>query len=422
MSILRNILRPQGEQRAINNIGGYVDFARGFGPEDADINYAMNLTAYTAGIRLLADTVSTLPVDSYIRRDGVRFPFRPKPAWLVAPDPRNPTQTMQSVVSQIIMSMYSDGNAFVATLRDGAGEVQELRVLDPKRIEVSRGGDGVPVYKIRAANGTYTEVGPNEIKHIPLFRLPGEERGVDLLRANAQALNTGIAIEDFASAYFANGVNPSGILKVGQEQKKEVADGLKEAIRRSQTGSKRWSMMVVTGQVDFQPFQGMDPEQTQLLASRTFTVLQVCRLLRVPPHMLGVQDPGTMSYASVEQQAVAFVRDTVRPLASLIEQALGSLITNPDAFVKFTLEGLLRGASNDRATYLTQLLMQGIISPNEARAIEDLRPIDGGDQFRMPLNEAPNMAVAEARSKADVLNILVGAGVPLEEARRIVGI
>lgn len=419
-SILRNIL-ARDEKRAVNSIGGFVDFARGYGTE-ADLNLAMNLTAYTAGIRLLADTVSTLPVDAYIRRDGVRFPYRPKPAWLMAPDPRNPTQTMQSLISQAIVSLYSDGNAFIATLRDGAGEVQELRVLDPKRIEVRRGADGVPIYKVRQSNETSIEVGPQEIRHIPLFRLPGEERGVDLLRANSQALRTGIAIEDFAAAYFENGVNPSGILKVGSEQKKEVSDGLREAVRRSQTGSKRWSMMVVTGQVDFTEFKGVDPEQTQLLASRTFTVLQVCRLLRIPPHMLGVTDPGAVSYASVEQQSLAFVRDTVRPLASLIETALAAMITNPDAFVKFSLEGLLRGASNDRATYLTQLLTQGIISPNEARAIEDLRPIDGGDQFRMPLNEAPNMAVAEARSKADVLQTLVASGVPLDEARKIVGI
>lgn len=419
MSILRNLL-GQGEQRAVNSIGGYVDFARGYN-DVTDVTLAMNLTAYTAGIRLLADTVSTLPVDSFVRRDGVRYPYRPKPAWLTAPDPRNPTQTMQSLISQAIVSLYSDGNVFVATLRDSSGEVQELRVLDPKRIEVTR-RDGVPVYKIRQSDQSVLEVGPNEIKHIPLFRLPGEERGVDLLRANAQALKTGLAIEDFASAYFENGVNPSGILNVGSEQKKEVTESVKEAVRRSQTGSKRWSMMVVTGQVDFKEFKGVDPEQTQLLASRTFTVLQVCRLLRIPPHMLGVTDPGAASYASVEQQSLAYVRDTVRPLASLLESALGSLITNPDAFVKFSLEGLLRGASNDRATYLTQLLTQGIISPNEARAIEDLRPIDGGDQFRMPLNEAPNMAVAEARSKADVLSTLVSSGIPLDEARRIVGI
>lgn len=417
--LIRSIL-GNGEQRAVGSIGGFVPFNRG-GNVESDIHAAMNLTAYTSGIRLLADTVSTLPVDTYIRRDGVRYPYRPKPSWISAPDPRNQTQTIQSLISQAIVSLYSNGNLFLATLRDASGEVQELRVLNPERVEVSR-VDGVPVYTIRHADGSSVKAGPNEIKHVPLLRLPGEERGVDLLRANAHAIKTGLAIEDFAANYFENGSNPSGIIKVPGEQKKETAEALKDQIRRSQTGSKRWSLLMLSGGAEFQEFRGVDPEQTQLLASRTFTVLQICRLLRIPPYMLSVTDPGAVSYASVEQQSLAFVRDTVRPLAAILESALSSLVTNPDAFVRFSLEGLLRGASNERATFYTQLLTQGVLSPNEVRAFEDLRPIDGGDQFRMPLNEAPNMAVADARAKAEVLASLVSSGIPLSDARRIVGI
>ena len=417
--LIRSILGGD-EQRAIGSIGGFVPFNRG-GGDVTDIHGAMNLTAYTSGVRLLADTISTLPVDTYIRRDGVRFPYRPKPSWLTSPDPRNQTQTIQSLISQAIVSLYSDGNLFLATLRDASGEVQELRVLNPERVEVAR-VDGVPVYTIRHADGSSVKAGPNEIKHVPLLRLPGEERGVDLLRANAQAIKTGLAIEDFAATYFENGSNPSGIIKVPGEQKKETAEALKDQIRRSQTGAKRWSLLMLTGGAEFQEFRGVDPEQTQLLASRTFTVLQICRLLRIPPYMLSVTDPGAVSYASVEQQSLAFVRDTVRPLAAILESALSSLVTNPDAFVRFSLEGLLRGASNERATFYTQLLTQGVLSPNEVRAFEDLRPIDGGDQFRMPLNEAPNMAVADARAKAEVLASLVSSGIPLADARRIVGI
>jgi HK97 family phage portal protein len=421
MSILRRII-GEGETRALNRIGGFLPFDRvPATSSDTDVNAALNLTAYNAGIRLLADTVSTLPIDSYIRRDGVRYPFRPKPIWLTEPDPRNQTQTIQSLLSQMIVSLYTNGNVFVATLRDTSGEVQELRVLNPERVHVQRDADGSPIYTV--TNGKDTVVaGADEIKHIPLLRLPGEERGIDLLRANAQAIRTGLAIEDYANAYFVNGANPSGVVKIPAEQKREVTEALKDQLRHAQTGSKRWSMLLLTGGADFQEFRGVDPEQTQLLASRTFTVLQICRLLRIPPSMLSVTDPGAMSYASVEQQTLAFVRDTVRPLASLLESALGTLITNPDAFVRFGLEGLLRGASADRASFYTQLLQQGIISTNEARALEDLRPIDGGDNYRMPLNEAPSMAVADSRARAEVLDKLVGSGVPLDQARKIAGI
>ena len=422
MSLLRSLLASP-EVRAINRIGGFVPFGRVPPVGDhTDVHQALNLNAYLSGIRLLADTVSTLPVDAYIRQDGVRRAYRPKPNWLVAPDPRNPTQTIQSVVSQAIISLYSDGNAFIATLRDSAGVVEELHVLDPKRVTIRRGADGVPVYVIRHANNTEVEAGPDEIKHVPLIRLAGEERGIDLLRASAGALNTGLAIEDFAANYFSNGASPSGVVTVPSEMKADVAASLRDQLARAQTGGKRWSLMMLTGGADFKEYRGIDPEQTQLLSSRTFTVLQVCRLLRIPPMMLAVTEGNAMSYSSVEQQSLAFVRDTVRPLAALIESALSPLITNPQAFVKFSLEGLLRGASTDRSAFYTQLLSNGVLSVNDVRALEDLRPVDGGDSYRMPLNESPNFALAETKAKADVLASLVSSGVPIEEARRIVGV
>jgi HK97 family phage portal protein len=422
MSVLRRLLES-GEIRAIGRVGGFVPFDRVPPVGDhTDVHQALNLNAYLSGIRLLADTVSTLPVDAYIRQDGVRRAYRPKPNWLTSPDPRNPTQTMQSVISQAIISLYSDGNAFIATLRDDSGEVQELHVLDPKRVTIRRGADGAPVYVIRHANNATVEAGPDEIKHVPLIRLAGEERGIDLLRASAGALNTGLAIEEFAANYFSNGASPSGVVTVPSEMKADVAASLRDQLARAQTGGKRWSLMMLTGGADFKEYKGIDPEQTQLLSSRTFTVLQVCRLLRIPPMMLAVTEGNAMSYSSVEQQSLAFVRDTVRPLAGIIESALSPLITNPQAFVRFSLEGLLRGASADRAAYYTQLLGNGVLSVNDVRALEDQRPVDGGDSYRMPLNEAPNFALAETKAKADVLASLVSSGVALDEARRIVGV
>jgi HK97 family phage portal protein len=422
MSVLRRLLASV-EIRAIGRVGGFVPFDRVPPVGDhTDVHQALNLNAYLSGIRLLADTVSTLPVDAYIRQDGVRRAYRPKPNWLTAPDPRNPTQTMQSVISQAIISLYSDGNAFIATLRDDSGEVQELHVLDPKRVTIRRGADGAPVYVIRHANNATVEAGPDEIKHVPLIRLAGEERGIDLLRASAGALNTGLAIEEFAANYFSNGASPSGVVTVPSEMKADVAASLRDQLARAQTGGKRWSLMMLTGGADFKEYKGIDPEQTQLLSSRTFTVLQVCRLLRIPPMMLAVTEGNAMSYSSVEQQSLAFVRDTVRPLAGIIESALSPLITNPQAFVRFSLEGLLRGASADRAAYYTQLLGNGGLSVNDVRALEDQRPVDGGDSYRMPLNEAPNFALAETKAKADVLASLVSSGVALDEARRIVGV
>jgi len=421
VSILRRVI-PGGDVRAITRIGGYVPFDRIPPLEGNAVDAAMNLTAYQAGIRLLADTMSALPADSFIRRDGERKPYRPKPIWLSKPDPRNETQTFQSLVSQMVLALYTNGNCFLATLRDGSGEVQELRVLPPEKVEIERNADGSPRYLFRKSNNNVEVFTQDQVKHIPLMRLPGEERGVDLLTANKSAILQGVAVEEYAASFFENASNPSGVVSLPPNIKKEDAEAIRDQIKRNTTRSKQWSVAVMSGGASWQSLGGLNAEQAQLLSTRNFTVLQVCRILRVPPFMLGITDPGAMSYNSVEAQSLGFIRDTLRPLASILESALSQLIMSPDAFVKFNMEAMLRGVSADRASFYSSMASSGFISTNEVRKMEDLAPIDGGDFYRTSLSDAPSIVVAELSSKANLLKTLIDAGVELAEARKLVGI
>lgn len=423
MSILRRVLGGNGERRSLTRISGYVPFDRIPSLDgESGVDTAMKLTAFTAGVRLLADSLSSLPVDSFVRRDGERKPYRPKPVWMTKPDPRNETQTFQSLVSQAVVSLYTDGNLFLATMRSSDGEVQELRVLNPAEITIERNADGSPRYLKRTSKGGVEVFTQDEIKHVALMRLPGEERGIDLLTANSQALLQGIAVEDYASAFFENASNPSGVVSLPPTIKPEVAESIRDQIKRNTTKSKQWSVAVLSGGAQWQSLGGINAEQAQLLSTRSFTVLQVCRILRVPPFMLGITDPGAMSYSSVEAQSLGFIRDTLRPLASLLESAFSSLILNEAAFVKFNFEGMLRGEASGRASFYSTMAQAGFISTNEVRKLEDLPPIEGGDFYRTSLADAPSITVAELNSKASLLKGLVDAGIELEEARKLVGI
>jgi HK97 family phage portal protein len=421
VSIIRRIIGAQDE-RAIGRISGYIPFDRIPPLGENAIDAAMNLTAYQAGIRLLADTVSALPADSFIRRDGERKAYRPKPIWLTKPDPRNETQTFQSLVSQMVISLYTNGNCFLATMRSSDGEVQELRVLPPEKVDIERNADGSPRYLYRKANGNVEVFTQDQIKHIPLLRMPGEERGVDLLTANKQAILQGVAVEEYTSAFFQNASNPSGVVSLPPNIKKEDAEAIRDQIKKNTSRSNQWSVAVMSGGASWQSLGGINAEQAQLLSTRNFTVLQVCRILRVPPFMLGITDPGAMSYNSVEAQSMGFIRDTLRPLCTILESALSQLIIAPDAFVKFNMEAMLRGVSADRAAFYSSMASSGFISTNEVRKLEELTPIEGGDFYRTSLADAPSIVVAELNSKANLLKVLIDAGIELEEARKLVGI
>jgi hypothetical protein len=136
----------------------------------------------------------------------------------------------------------------------------------------------------------------------------------------------------------------------------------------------------------------VNPDEAQMLESQKFQVESVARLFRVPPHMIGVTTPGAQSYASIEQNNINFVVHTLRPYIEKIEYAYSTLLPT-EAFLKFNVDGLLRGDYTTRIQGYSIGLQAGFYSVNDVRRFEDLRPVDAGDQFRVPL---ANINLAEA--------------------------
>jgi hypothetical protein len=128
-----------------------------------------------------------------------------------------------------------------------------------------------------------------------------------------------------------------------------------------------------------------------------------------------------MSYNSVEQQNLAFVQYTLRPLVEMIERPLSTLILLPDAFVKFSMDSILRGTTKDRYDTYRVGLQEGWLNVNDIRKFEDFSPIDSGDSYRMPLNEA-DAETAMLSTKVDIVAKLVQAGFSPADASRLVGI
>jgi HK97 family phage portal protein len=362
---------------------------------------AFKITAIWSAVSLISDTISTLPLDAYIRRDGARGPFRPKPAWVSKPDlDQQPSAFWQSV----IVSLLIDGNAFIRVFRSG-GQVVNLVPLNPHKVQIRRNGIGRVMFEVQ---GEKTLLSSEDVIFISDLVRPGEIRGMARVEALKDNFGLSMALESYAARFFSNSATPQGIITFPGNLNSEQAENLRRGFDSAHRGLKRSHKTgVLSGGAEWKP-TAVDPENSQLETSRRLSVEDVARAFNVPNHMLGVQ--GSTAYASVEQDSIFFVQHTLRPIVSKLEVAFSPLLSEvpggENAFLKFNLDGLLRGDSQARATSYSIGLQAGYYTVNDIRRFEDLTPMEDtvADQVRVPL---ANVSIDDSRVATQDRKILM---------------
>jgi len=341
---------------------------------------SMRINAFYACVLLISDTISTLPVDSFRRVDGNREPYRPQPSWVQRPDiDLLRTEHYQ----QVLISLLLDGNAFVRIYRDNSGQVANLVVIDPNRVKVTRTAVTRELIYIIDENNTYPVVA-KDMLHMTEMRKAGELRGVSRVSELKDNLGLASALQSFASRFFGQGATTSGVIEtpmgLNREQAKELVDGFDS---RHKGFRKAHKTGILTGGAKFVR-TGVNPDEAQMLDSQKFAVEQIARIFRVPPPMIGITSAGAMSYNSVEQQNINFVTHTLRPYIAKMEDAYSTLLPE-GAFIRFNVDGLLRGDFATRMNGYSIGSQAGFLSVNDIRRFEDLLPVDGGEVYRVPL-------------------------------------
>jgi len=354
-----------------------------------------------ASVRLIADTIATLPVDQFFRADGQRVPFRPRDRWVTEPSMTLPRTTFWQ---QVMMSLLLDGNAFVKISRDGRGVIEDLHVLNPTHVQVMDNRQGYQVVGVG-----YIPIG--EILHVTEMLLPGDKRGTSRIQQAKESLGLGLALQEYASTFFGNGAFPGVVIEIPGEPTLEQRQEIQATWENAHRGTRRAHKPVVMMNGSKVSPVSVDPAQSQQLDQRRFAVEEVCRLFRIPPVMLGVTERG-MSYASVEQQMLFFAEHTVRPYASMLESAFQRLLINDSSFIRFNINALVRADLNTRTEAYSKALLAGYMSVNDVRGLEDLRNVDDGDQYRVPLQNIPltDATVVSAQQKSRAAQALVIAG------------
>jgi HK97 family phage portal protein len=346
---------------------------------------SFEIVAFFSAVSLISDTISTLPCGAYLRVGATRRPLNPRPMWLDQPDVD--LSTRAAFFQQVFSSLLVHGNSYTRVFRDAQGQVVNLVNLNPEKVEVERSKIGRKIFKYEGENRQLTT---DDVIHIVDLILPGDLKGLSRVETLKQSIGLNIALSDYAARFFGTGASASGVIEfpgnLTSEQAKQLADGFDA---RHRNGSRRAHKTgVLSGGAKFVATQ-TDPEKSQALESRKFAVEEIARAFNVPLHLLGV--PGTASYASVEQNNLQFVSMTLRPLAEKVEGAFSRLLPG-DAFIKFQFGDLLRADLTSRVQSYSVGSQAGFYSTNDIRRLEDMEPVENGDQYRVPL---ANIALAD---------------------------
>jgi HK97 family phage portal protein len=346
-----------------------------------------------ACIRLLADDISSLPVDVYRKVDGVTQESN-KPAWLEYPTGRR-WDTFQSYISDVVVSMLSDGNAFIECVPNTFSP-RFFKVHDPESITIELRG-GAIIYKSGSDEWDETQMA-----HIPWIRLPGKLRGMSVLDASREATGLEIAARQWAGAFFRNGGTLGSVIEHPGKPTQDEVELMRESFNERHEGSQNaWRLGVVTGGAKLAYGGRVMPREADLEPLWKQVLEQAARLYHIPPHLLGSQDPGGSSYSSVEHRAIEYVEHAMMPVTTRIEAAHDRFLGR-DRFLKVNTNALLRGDVKSRAAWYQMALTNKVIRPSEVRDKEDL-PFDPENTgyLQTPNNNAPDDYVGDEPKAED---------------------
>ena len=351
----------------------------------------MQTSAVYACVRVLSETLASLPlhVYKYVDNGGKEMQTQHY-LYPILHDNPNPEMTSFVFRETLMSHLLIWGNAYAQIIRDGRGRVLAMYPLLPNRMEVDRAPSGALVYTYRLSiddvqykQETTLTLGPDDVLHIPGLGFDGLV-GYSPIAMAKNAIGMALATEEYGATFFANGANPGGVLEhpgvIKDPQK--VRDSWNSAY---QGGGKAHKVAVLEEGMSYKTI-GIPPEQAQFLETRKFQLNEIARIFRVPPHMIG--DLDRSSFSNIEQQGLEFVKYTLDPWVIRWEQVLQKSLVLPSEknslFVKFNVDGLLRGDYAKRMSGYALARQNGWMSANDIREMENMNQIpaeEGGDLY-----------------------------------------
>ena len=380
---------------------------------------AMRLAAVYACVRILSETMASLPLVVYrARADGGKD--RVTDHWLYRVLGKNPNRYQNPFEWREMLQghLALRGNAFCQILANGRGEITELIPIHPDRVRMELLTDGDYRYRIQNQPGHELVLPRGEVWHLRGLSSDGL-LGLSPIELSRESLGMALAAQDYGARFFNNDAKPTGgwIEFPGNFKDTEAKRVFRESYQAAQSGANRGKVLVLENGMKFHEV-GVTNKDAQFLELRKFQITDIARLFRVPPHMIADLDRATFS--NIEQQSLEFVMHTMTPWAERWEASIEAdlMLDGDELEIEFDFANLMRGDAASRSAYYQSGIQNGWLTRNEARIAENLNPIKGLDQPLRPLNMVEEED-AEAQESEDEGTDAADADTPVEPDQQI---
>lgn len=378
------------------SIGATPDASTSASGQLVTVDSTMQLSTAWACVRLIAETIATLPLNLYQKTPRGRVPAVGHRLFSVLHSRPNSKTTAAQHWEATVASMLLRDGAYSEVLRYD-GQVVGLKFLVRDRLTKDARAQ---VYRyLDPDTNRYREIAVRDVFKIPGFTLDGEN-GLSAIQYGANVFGSSLAAEEAAGAKFKNGLATTVALEYPQLLKADQRNEARASLQQLSGAANAGKGIVLESGVKAHVV-GISPVDAQLLESRQFGVEEICRWFRVPPVMVGHANV-TAWGTGIEQITLGFLTFTLTTWLTRIEQAINSQLLAPEEegryYAEFVVEGLLRGDSKARAEFYQSMLQNGVYNRDEVRAKENLPPIPQGGQVHTVQSNLISLADIGKRS------------------------
>lgn len=357
--------------------GGWTDNA----------DQAMRLTAVWACLRLISEAIATLPIRLHRETDaGERTPLKRSevPDYLTFPEPG---LSKIDYLSQVLLSLLTDGNAYIATIRRADGTLLALIPLDPNKVTVELKPKRLPDGTTTKPRLTYTVAGVQldpilDILHIKGMARAGWLVGLSPIAYAAETVGVGLNSQRYGDSFFSNGALASAVIEAPGEFGDASANRWRDTWNGSHQGVGNANKIGVLTNGAKLTKVSITPEEAQFLGTRQFTVPDVARVYGVPPHLIGDASNSTSWGSGLAEQNLAFAQLSLRPWCERIEEAHDRLLRRDgivNVCTELDMDAVLRASFKEQLEALQIGVDSEVLVVNDARKMIGLPKVAWGD-------------------------------------------
>ena len=362
---------------------------------------AMRLSTVYACVNLISETIASLPLSLLKVDKGQKVKADYHPIYNILHNEANSETTSYSFIESMMRSLLLYGNAYALKQYKG-GEIVSLIFLKPSSMRVERDQRTKKLtYTYQTEYGQSVIYQKKDILHVVGMTENGI-LGISPITYQAKTIGVSISTEEFGAKFFENGARPGGVLEhpgtISNAQK------LKDSWNSAYKGTKNSHKVAVLEEGMKYKQITVSPNEAQFLDTKKYNAIDIARIFKVPPHMIGELERATFS--NIEHQNINFVTHTLTPWLGRLEKAIRKdLLTESEKTlyeINFNVDGLLRGDFETRMQGYATARQNGWLSINDIRRLEDMNPIpaiDGGDDYLVNGNMITAAVVGTSKKK-----------------------